>query len=135
MAGCQGQCLYPLTASRPKPAIRFGGVIRIVDFTLSNCLNSGLSRVSLLTQYKHEELQNYIQQSWSGLWNEITREPLACLPPSEGNRFRGTADAMFPNIAALRQLKPEFVLILSADHVSTWIAASFCVTTPKRMRT
>jgi glucose-1-phosphate adenylyltransferase len=57
MAGGQGQRLYPLTASRPKSAIPFGGVFRIVDFTLSNCLNSGLSRVSLLTQYKHEELK------------------------------------------------------------------------------
>jgi glucose-1-phosphate adenylyltransferase len=117
MAGGQGERLYPLTASRPKPAVPFGGVFRIVDFTLSNCLNSGLSRVSLLTQYKHEELQTYIQQSWSGLWNEMTREPLVCLPPGEGNRYRGTADAVFQNIAALRHRGPEFVLILSSDQV------------------
>src|ERR1051326_7042223 len=63
MAGGQGERLYPLTASRPKPAVPFGGVFRIVDFTLSNCLNSGLSRVSLLTQYKHEELQAYIKSA------------------------------------------------------------------------
>ena len=90
MAGGRGERLYPLTASRPKPAIPFGGVSRIVDFTLSNCLNSGLSRVPLLTQYKHEELQNYIQRSWGGLWSGMMREPLVCLPPSEGNRYRGT---------------------------------------------
>src|SRR5687768_17156088 len=76
MAGGRGERLYPLTAYRPKPAVPFGGVFRIIDFTLSNCLNSGLRCVSLLTQYKHEELQTYIQQSWSGLWTEMTREPL-----------------------------------------------------------
>jgi glucose-1-phosphate adenylyltransferase len=117
MAGGQGERLYPLTASRPKPAVPFGGVFRIVDFTLSNCLNSGLSRVSLLTQYKHEELQTYLQQSWSGLWTRMAREPLVCLPPSRGNRYRGTADAVFQNIAELRHSGPEFVLILSADQV------------------
>jgi glucose-1-phosphate adenylyltransferase len=117
MAGGQGQRLYPLTVSRPKPAIPFGGVFRIVDFTLSNCLNSGISRVSVLTQYKHEELQHYIQRSWSDLWNEKTREALVCLPPREGTRYQGTADAVFQNIAALRQRKPEFVLILSGDQV------------------
>jgi len=117
MAGGQGERLYPLTAFRPKPAVPFGGVFRIVDFTLSNCLNSGLSRVSLLTQYKHEELQTYIHESWSGLWAETMRETLVCLPPREGNRYRGTADAVFQNIAALRRREPEFVLILSADQV------------------
>jgi glucose-1-phosphate adenylyltransferase len=117
MAGGRGERLHPLTAVRPKPAVPFGGVFRIVDFTLSNCLNSGLSRVSLLTQYKHEELQTYIEKSWSGLWTEMTREPLLCLPPSGGNRYRGTADAVFQNIAMLPPHRPEAVLILSADHV------------------
>jgi glucose-1-phosphate adenylyltransferase len=97
MAGGQGERLYPLTASRPKPAVPFGGVFRIVDFTLFNCLNSGLSRVSLLTQYKHEELQTYIHESWSGLWAETMRETLVCLPPGEGNPYRGTADAVSQN--------------------------------------
>jgi glucose-1-phosphate adenylyltransferase len=117
MAGGRGERLQPLTASRPKPAVPFGGVFRIVDFTLFNCLNSGLSHVSLLTQYKHEVLQTYIQKSWSGLWTEMTREPLLCLPPSRGNRYRGTADAVFQNVAALPPHGPDFVLILSADHV------------------
>jgi glucose-1-phosphate adenylyltransferase len=117
MAGGQGERLYPLTASRPKPAVQFGGVFRIVDFTLSNCINSGLGRTSLLTQYKHEALQAYIQQSWSRLWNEVTRERLVCLPPGEGNRYRGTADAVFQNISTLRERRPKCVLILSGDQV------------------
>lgn len=117
MAGGQGERLYPLTASKPKPAVPFGGVFRIVDFTLSNCLNSGLSRTSLLTQYKHEALQAYIDQSWSRLWNKMTREPLMCLPPNEGNLYRGTADAVFQNIPTLRKGQPKFVLILSGDQV------------------
>src|SRR5580700_6891878 len=83
MAGGRGERLYPLTANRPKPAVPFGGVFRIIDFTLTNCLNSGLGRASLLTQYKHEELHTYIERSWNGLWTELTHEPLACLPPRE----------------------------------------------------
>lgn len=117
MAGGRGERLYPLTAFRPKPAIPFGGVFRIIDFTLSNCFNSGLSHVSLLTQYRHKKLQNYIQRIWNGLWTETKREPLVCLPPSGGNQYRGTADAVFQNIGGLRGRRPEIVLILSADHV------------------
>jgi glucose-1-phosphate adenylyltransferase len=117
LAGGRGERLYPLTVSRPKPAVPFGGVFRIVDFTLSNCLNSGLSRASLLTQYKHEDLQSYIERSWNELWTEMTREPLACLPPSGGNRYRGTADAVFQNIGAFQNDGPDFVLILSGDHI------------------
>ena len=117
LAGGRGERLYPLTVSRSKPAVPFGGVFRIVDFTLSNRLNSGLSRACLLTQYKHEDLQSYIERSWNELWTEITREPLACLPPSRGKRYRGTADAVFQNIGAFQNDGPEFVLILSGDHV------------------
>ena len=64
LAGGQGERLYPLTVSRPKPAVSFGGIFRIIDFTLSNCLYSGLRRVSLLTQYKHEELHRYVRDGW-----------------------------------------------------------------------
>jgi len=117
MAGGRGDRLYPLTASRPKPAVPFGGVFRIVDFALSNCLNSGLANVSLLTQYRHAELQSYIQQSWSGLWSGFTSEPLECVPPRGSGRYRGTADAVFQNIEGLRHRGPEMVLILSADQV------------------
>ena len=117
MAGGRGERLYPLTASRPKPAVPFGGVFRIVDFALSNCLNSSLTNVSLLTQYRHEELQSYIQRSWSGLWLGATQGPLECLPPRNGARYRGTADAVFQNMAALRKSADDLVLILSADQV------------------
>lgn len=117
MAGGRGDRLYPLTASRPKPAVPFGGVFRIVDFTLSNCLNSGLRNVSLLTQYKHEELQCYIQQSWSGLWSGFTEEPLECVPPRGASRYRGTADAVRQNIDELRHPGSDAVLILSGDQV------------------
>ncbi len=117
MAGGRGERLYPLTASRPKPVVPFGGVFRIVDFTLSNCLNSGLSNVSLLTQYKHEELQSYIRQSWSGLWSGFTQEPLKCVPPRGASRYRGTADAVFQNVGEMRRGGADVVLILSADHV------------------
>jgi glucose-1-phosphate adenylyltransferase len=117
MAGGRGERLYPLTASRPKPAVSFGGVFRIVDFTLSNCLNSGLTGVSLLTQYRHQELQSYIQKSWRGLWSGFTREPLECVPPRGGCRYRGTADAVFQNIDERNRQGSDVVLILSADQV------------------
>src|ERR1700756_241955 len=100
LAGGQGERLYPLTESRPKPAVSFGGMSRIIDFTLLNCLRSGLSRVSLLTQYKYEELHRYIRGGWSELWSRTStcREPLFCLPPVAGKRYRGTADAIFQNV-------------------------------------
>ena len=118
LAGGQGERLYPLTASRPKPAVSFGGKFRIIDFTLFNCLRSGLSRVSLLTQYKYEALHRYIREDWSDLWNHTTpsREPLLCLPPLSGKRYRGTADAIFQNVN-LVQSASDFVLVLSGDHI------------------
>ena len=96
LAGGQGERLHPLTVSRPKPAVSFGGVFRIVDFTLFNCLQSGLGHVSLLTQYKYEELHRYIREDWSGLWSRTPgcQQPLLCLPPVSGKRYRGTADAI-----------------------------------------
>jgi glucose-1-phosphate adenylyltransferase len=119
LAGGQGERLYPLTMNRPKPAIPFGGMFRIIDFTLSNCLRSKLKNVALLTQYRHEELHSYIRDSWSGLWNPTGRgaEPLVCLAPSSGKRYRGTADAVFQNLEWLGSDRPEYVVILSGDHV------------------
>jgi dTDP-glucose pyrophosphorylase len=117
MAGGRGERLYPLTVSRPKPTVPFGGVFRIVDFTLSNCLNSGLTNVSLLTQYRHQELQSYIQQNWSGLWSGIALEPLECILPRSAGRYRGTADAVFQNVDKLKRPGSEMVVILSADQV------------------
>ena len=118
LAGGQGERLHPLTVSRPKPAVSFGGVFRIVDFTLFNCLQSGLGRVSLLTQYKYEELHRYIREDWSGLWSRTPgcQQPLLCLPPVSGKRYRGTADAIFQNISLINVVS-DFVLVLSGDHV------------------
>src|SRR5882724_816403 len=86
LAGGQGKRLHPLTESRPKPAVSFGGKFRIIDFTLLNCLHSGLRRVSLLTQYKYEQLHRYIREVWSDRWSRTLRyrKPLLCLPPLNG---------------------------------------------------
>ena len=117
LAGGQGERLYPLTESRPKPAVSFGGTFRIIDFTLLNCLRSGLSRVSILTQYKYEELHRYIRESWSDLWNRTTAcRALLCLPPLSGKRYRGTADAVFQNVNLVPS-SDDFVLVLSGDHI------------------
>ncbi len=118
LAGGQGERLHPLTVSRPKPAVSFGGMFRIIDFTLSNCLHSGVGRVSLLTQYLHEELHRYIRQGWFDLWNSksLTRSPLLCRAPVSGKRYRGTADAVFRNLEVL-DVDSEFVLVLSGDHI------------------
>ncbi len=118
LAGGQGERLQPLTLARPKPAVSFGGMFRIIDFTLSNCLHSGLGRVSILTQYKHEELHRYIRQGWHDLWSSASPDSarLVCLPPVSGKRYRGTADAVFQNAKLLND-DSEFVLILSGDHI------------------
>jgi len=119
LAGGQGERLQPLTASRPKPAVSFGGMFRIIDFTLSNCLHSHLSRVSILTQYKSEELHRYVREGWWELWNSSFgnhQEQLVCHPPVSGKRYRGTADAIFQNAGLLND-DSEFVLILSGDHI------------------
>jgi ADP-glucose pyrophosphorylase len=74
LAGGQGERLFPLTVSRPKPAVSFGGMFRIIDFTLSNCMHSKLKRVSVLTQYRHEQLHLHIRQGWSDFWNRSQHE-------------------------------------------------------------
>ena len=118
LAGGQGERLHPLTVSRPKPAVSFGGMFRIIDFTLSNCLHSHLNRVSILTQYKPDELQRYVHQGWWDLWNGASnpREPLACFAPVSGKRYSGTADAVFQNVELLKD-DSEFVLVLAGDHI------------------
>lgn len=119
LAGGQGERLQPLTVLRPKPAVAFGGIFRIIDFTLSNCFYSGVSRVSLLTQYKYEELHRYVRKGWSGMWNESESidRTLLFLPPVSGKRYRGTADSVFQNISLLEADNTEFVLVLSGDHI------------------
>jgi glucose-1-phosphate adenylyltransferase len=118
LAGGKGERLHPLTVSRPKPAVSFGGIFRIIDFTLLNCLHSGLGRVTLLTQYRYEELHRYIREGWRDLWYSASSdlEPLACVAPMSGKQYRGTADAVFQN-ADLLHAATEFVLVLSGDHI------------------
>jgi len=120
LAGGRGERLHPLTLSRPKPLISFGGNFRIIDFTLSNCLKSGLKQAVLLTQYRHEDVHAYVRQTWFESWAKHGRcanVSLECLPPANGKRYRGTADAVFQNIPVLESGSPEFVVILAGDHI------------------
>ena len=120
LAGGEGERLYPLTADQPKPVVPFGGVFRIIDFTLSNVLNSGLRRIYVLTQYKHERLHSYVRDGWPQLRDEFRRdhgEDMMCLPPSSGKRYRGTADAVFQNLDTIEKSSAEYVLIVSGDQV------------------
>lgn len=119
LAGGQGERLYPLTRERAKPAVPFGGTYRIVDFTLSNCINSGLRQVYVLTQYRSASLDRHIQSGWSILSQELG-EFVFTLPPQlrlADNWYRGTADALLQNIFLLEEHRPERVLIVSGDHI------------------
>lgn len=121
LSGGQGERLYPLTRDRAKPAVPFGGIYRIIDFTLSNCLNSELQRLYVLTQYKSFSLDRHIQLGWSGFFNnqEINRY-LHILPPQQRTGqtwYQGTADAIYQNIYTLERERPERVLILAGDHI------------------
>jgi glucose-1-phosphate adenylyltransferase len=109
LAGGKGERLYPLTAHQPKPALPFGGVFRIIDFTLSNLVNSGVRRINVLTQYQHERLHSYVRNGHS--------EDILCLPPSSGKRYRGTADAVYQNLDVIEKSRAEYILIASGDQV------------------
>jgi glucose-1-phosphate adenylyltransferase len=119
LAGGRGTRLDPLTRHRAKPAVPFGGLYRIIDFTLSNCLNSGLRRVVVMTQYKARSLDRHIRQGWSFLSNELG-EYVEVLPPQQRANeewYRGTADALYHNIYSLETEKKEITLILAGDHI------------------
>ncbi len=119
LAGGKGERLEPLTRDRTKPAVPFGGAYRIIDFTLSNCLNSGLRRMIVLTQYKAASLDRHINQGWHFLCPELN-EFITTLPPEQRigeHWYRGTADAVYQNIYTLERARPEHVLILSGDHI------------------
>lgn len=120
LAGGRGSRLGPLTDWRAKPAVPFGGKFRIIDFPLSNCLNSGIRRVSVLTQYKSHSLLRHIQQGWGFLRAELNEfvEPLpAQQRVSETAWYAGTADAIHQNLDIIRQHAPRHVLVLAGDHV------------------
>ena len=120
LAGGQGERLYPLTRDRAKPAVPYGGPYRIIDFTLSNCLNSGLRRINVLVQYKSSSLLEHVQRGWS-LFNAELGEYIRCTPPQQrtggSSWYLGTADAIYQNIYTLEREKPGRVLIVSGDHV------------------
>ena len=119
LAGGAGERLYPLTRDRAKPAVTFGGIYRIIDVTLSNCLNSDLRRVYILTQYKALSLNRHIREGWNILGREVG-EFIEVLPPMKrvsDQWYQGTADAVYQNIYSIGSEQPKYVLILSGDHI------------------
>ncbi len=120
LAGGRGTRLQALTENCAKPAVHFGGKFRIIDFVLSNCVNSGVHRIGVLTQYKSHSLLRHLQHGWSFLRNEVN-EFIDLLPAQqrldEGSWYRGTADAVFQNLDILREHDPKYILVLAGDHV------------------
>lgn len=119
LAGGRGSRLYELTDWRAKPAVYFGGKLRIIDFPLSNCINSGVRRIGVATQYKAHSLIRHLVHGWTG-YQASQREFIEILPASQrvGDEwYLGTADAVFQNLDIIRTHQPRFVLILSGDHV------------------
>ena len=120
LAGGRGSRLEPLTRDRAKPAVPFGGIYRITDFVLSNCLNSGMRRLLLLTQYKAQSLDRHIHLAWSGYFCRELGEFIDVVPPQQridDNWYQGTADAVYQNIYAIEREHPEDVVILAGDHI------------------
>ncbi len=120
LAGGRGTRLKNLTDNRAKPAVPFGGKFRIIDFTLSNCVNSGIRRIFVMTQYKAHSLLQHLQYGWSYLRSEIGEFVMA-LPAQqqvdERTWYRGTADAVWQNLEVLRREQPDYVIVLAGDHV------------------
>ena len=119
LAGGRGERLRPITERRAKPAVPFGGNYRIIDFALSNCVNSNLRRIIVLTQYESLELQRHIRKAWNILSPELD-EFITLLPPQQrlpGRWYAGTADAIFQNLYVLQQERPRWVLVLGGDHI------------------
>ena len=119
LAGGRGSRLKQLTLWRAKPAVPFGGKFRIVDFPLSNCMNSGIRRVGVLTQYKSHSLLQHIQRGWGFLRGEFGEfvELLPAQQRIQSSWYAGTADAVYQNLDIIRNHKPEYVLILAGDHI------------------
>src|SRR6266487_4564893 len=120
LAGGAGERLYPLTRDRAKPAVPFGGAYRIIDFTLSNCINSSLRKILLLTQYKAMSLDRHINLGWRRLLSRELGEFVDIVPPQQRideHWYKGTADAVYQNIYTLEKEHPEYVVILAGDHI------------------
>ncbi len=120
LAGGRGTRLKDLTNKRAKPAVHFGGKFRIIDFALSNCINSGIRRMGVITQYQSHTLVQHIQRGWS-FFNEEMNEFVDLLPAQQRmkgeNWYRGTADAVTQNLDIIRRYKAEYVVILAGDHI------------------
>ncbi len=120
LAGGKGTRLEPLTRDRAKPAVPFGGGYRIIDFALSNCLNSGLRKLLVLTQYKAISLDRHINNGWRKYFCSELGEFINVIPPQQRideHWYRGTADAVYQNIYTLETARPDYVLILAGDHI------------------
>ncbi len=121
LAGGEGSRLYPLTIDRAKPAVPFGGKYRIIDFTLSNCINSGFKKIYVLTQYKSHSLHSHLRRGWS-IFNPEIDEFIVPIPAQMrlGKRwYEGTADAIYQNMHLIDDslIEPEYIVILSGDHI------------------
>ncbi len=120
LAGGRGSRLKQLTDRRAKPAVYFGGKFRIVDFALSNCVNSGIRRIGVITQYKSHSLLRHLQRGWSFLRAELN-EMVDLLPAQqrvdEEHWYRGTADAIYQNLDIIQSSRPEYVVVLAGDHI------------------
>jgi glucose-1-phosphate adenylyltransferase len=119
LAGGAGERLYPLTRDRAKPAVTFGGPYRIIDFTLSNCINSGLRKIFIATQYKAQSLNRHVRMGWNTVNTELG-EFVEILPPQKRvseNWYLGTADAVYQNLYSIEREEPRWVIVLSGDHI------------------
>ncbi len=120
LAGGKGTRLEPLTRDRAKPAVPFGGAYRIIDFVLSNCLNSGIRKMLVLTQYKAMSLDRHINLGWRHFFCRELGEFIDVVPPQQRideHWYQGTADAVYQNIYAIEKERPEYVVILAGDHI------------------
>src|SRR5206468_6095299 len=120
LAGGRGTRLGPLTDNRAKPAVPFGGKFRIIDFALSNCINSGIRRIGIATQYQSHGLIHHVQRGWSfldGRFNEFVELLPAHQSDASTDWYRGTADAVWQNLEALRRHEPHFILVVAGDHI------------------
>lgn len=119
LAGGAGERLAPLTRERAKPAVYFGGPYRIIDFVLSNCINSGLRHIFIATQYKSLSLNRHIRQGWTVVSEELG-EFVEILPPQKRvgeHWYQGTADAVYQNLYSVIRENPRYVVVLAGDHV------------------
>jgi len=120
LAGGKGSRLEPLTRDRAKPAVPFGGAYRIIDFTLSNCLNSGVRKMLLLTQYKAMSLDRHLNLGWQGYLCRELGEFIDVVPPQQRideHWYQGTADAVYQNIYTIEKERPAYVVVLAGDHI------------------